>query len=412
VYQLSSYSFDTDADAGRTSPNSQSDFGGAPSLLAGTYRVKGWDKHSFAYSFLGRRSMDMGITESTSTFGDVLPGFPGEEHFSGDMALEKSFNEEWFGLSWAFAPNEKFSVGVSSFLSIRKQNAVDQLQLRAYTNAQDVETYNNNNSYSFSHTGMLWKIGFSWNHAPVSWGLTITTPTVSLAGNGSFIYHRFYTGINEQNPIYEQNTQRELDALHKTPFSIAAGMGWKFKRGSLHASAEYFNAVDEYTLMSGAPFEGQSTGDTYQAFLVDKLNSVINFGVGYNFVFSEAVYGYLSYSTDYSAAVAGVNNESAFKERTYASTFKSDINHFGGGVVLHLKRVDLTFGASLATTKYTLDRPLGFPQVGESGFIANEAQTDIRWNRWRFIVGISIPFLNDFAKKWEDKLLNKGESSN
>jgi hypothetical protein len=60
----------------------------------------------------------------------------------------------------------------------------------------------------------------------------------------------------------------------------------------------------------------------------------------------------------------------------------------------------------LATTKYSLDRPLGFPTVDGASLFNETAKTDIRWNRWRFIVGISIPFLNDFAKKWEDKLLN------
>ena len=163
--------------------------------------------------------------------------------------------------------------------------------------------------------------------------------------------------------------------------------------------------------MQNKPFTGQSTGITYQASLVDELKSVINFGIGYNFVFSDEVYGYVSYSTDFSAAVGSNNIDEPFKSRTYASTFDANINHFGGGVVLKLKRIDLTFGTSLATTKYSVDRPLGFPTIDDVSLYSDEAQTDIRWNRWRFIVGISVPFLSDFAKKWEDKLLNKGEAT-
>jgi hypothetical protein len=407
VYQLSSFKFKTNSDDKRNSPKSQSSFGGAPSLLAGTYRVKGWDKHAFAYSFLGRRSMDVNIKESSSSYGDILPSIPGDEYFSGDVYLQKKFNEEWLGLSWAYTPNEHFSIGVSNFLTIRKQNATDETQMYAYTEAEDVEAYKNNSEYSYSHTGLLWKIGLAWEYEPITWGVTITTPTISISGNGSFTYDNIYTGINELKPIYERNKQSDLGMSLKTPFSKAAGIGYKTKRGSLHASAEYFAAVNEYTLMTGEPFYGQSSNQEYQSTLVDELNSVFNFGVGYNFVFSDNVYGYVSYSTDFSAAVAGSTQESVFREKTFASTFDSNINHFGGGVVLHLKRADLTFGATLATTNYRVNRALGFPEDDSSGIFDPDAYTDVRWNRWRFIVGISIPFLDEFAKKWENKLLNK-----
>ena len=408
VYQLSTYSFDSKSAEGRTSPSSQSSFGGAPSLLAGTYRIKGLDKHAFAYSFLGRRSMDINISEGNSVYGDVLPTIPGEEYFSGDILLQKKFNEEWMGLSWSYAPNKQFSIGVSNFLSIRKQQAKSAYKAQAYTNAEDVETYNNMNSYSYSHIGLLWKLGLAWQNDPVSLGVTVTTPMLSISGNGSFNYERVYTGINDLNPIYERDNQSDIDMTYKTPFSIAAGIGVRLKRGSLHGSAEYFHGVNEYTMMTAAPFVGQSTGDDYQAFLIDQLNSVLNFGVGYNFVFSDAVNGYISYSSDFSAAVANIGDNDSFKSHTYASTFNSNINHFGGGVVMRLKRADITVGASLATTKYTMNTPLGLPSEGGGGIYDENNQTDVRWNRWRFIVGISIPFLTDFAKKWEDKLLDGG----
>ncbi len=409
VYQLNRISFKTKGEQERISPQSQSSFGGAPSLLAGTYRVKGWDKHSFAYSFLGRRRMDIGITESSSTYGDVLPIIPGEEYFSGDVYLQKKFNEEWFGLSWSYAPNDKFSIGVSNFVSVRKQSALDETQIFAFTEAQDVESYKNNNSYSYSHVGLLWKIGLAWNNQPINWGITITTPMVSLSGNGSFAYDFIYTGINESNPVYERDKQNDLEMVYKSPFSVAAGLGIKVKRSSVHASAEYFGSVGEYTMMTSQPFTGQSTNQEYQSELVDELKPVFNFGVGYNFVFSDALYGYISYSTDFSAAVGHNSDENAFRAKTFASTFSSNINHFGGGVVMHLKRADITLGASMASTNYKVKRSLVFPEDGGSGIFDPEAYTDVAWRRWRFIVGVSIPFLNDFAKKWEDKLLDNGQ---
>jgi len=159
--------------------------------------------------------------------------------------------------------------------------------------------------------------------------------------------------------------------------------------------------------MTGIPFLGQSTNTEYQAFLIDELNSVLNFGIGYNFVFSDVFNGYLSYSTDFSAAVGNIHDNNSFISHRYASTFNADINHFGGGVVMKFKRADITIGATLATTKYTIDSSLGFPVEGGIGIYDNTSKTDIRWNRWRFIVGISIPFLTDWTKKMENKILNK-----
>ncbi len=410
VYQLNTYNFKTSSDNGRSSPQTQSSFGGVPSLLAGTYRINGWDKHSFAYSFLSRRRMDLTLTESTSAYGNVLPEIPGEEYFSGDVGLNKKFNEEWLGLSWAFQPNDHFSIGVSNFVTIRKQSAFDRLIAQAYTEAQDVETYNNLNSYNYSHVGLLWKIGLAWEKESWMWGLTLTTPTVTLSGDGAFKYDRVYTGINDGQPIYEQYSENKISAIYKTPFSIAAGVGVNLKKGSIHASGEYFGAIDEYTLMTGSVFTGQSTGNDYQASLIDELNAVFNFGLGYHYIFNERFNAYVSFSTDYSAAVGNIDANANFTEQVYASTFNSNIYHYGGGVVMNLKRANITFGATLSTATYQMDRPLGFPSDTGPSLRQSEATTDINWRRWRFIVGVSIPFLNDWVKKWEDKL--QGEKSN
>ncbi len=408
VYQLSTYAFDTKSAEGRTTPSSQSSFGGAPSLLAGTYRIKGLDKHSFAYSFLGRRRMDINLTEGNSIHGDVLPGVTGEEYLSGDMMMQKKFNEEWMGLSWAYAPYPRFSIGITNFLSVRKQDVADAMQVKAYTNAHEVEMYSKNSSYNYSHLGLVWKIGMAWLQDAFSWGVTLTAPMVSLSGDGSFNYECIYTGFNEVAPVYEKDNQGDLNMTFKTPLSIAGGLGIKFKRGTLHGSAEYFHGVNEYTLMTSAPFKGQSTGVMYQAFLIDELKPVFNFGIGYNYVFSKSVNAYISYSTDFSAAVVGMDSNTTIS-RTYASTFNSNIYHYGGGVVMHLKRADITLGATLASTNYTMRRVIGFPEMEGDNTQDNERHTNVYWKRWRFIVGISIPFLSDFAKKWEDKLLNSGE---
>jgi hypothetical protein len=386
----------------------KSSFGGAPSLVAGTFKVNWLENHKFAYSFLTRRRSDVNVGTRDDIYGDVITGWPGEEYFSGQVALGKKFSEEWLGLTWSYPLSDRFSIGLSSYLSVREQSADIRMQLQALSEPGDVEVYINNRNYSFSHYGLLAKLGLAWEYERLKLGVTLTSPTISVMGDGSFHYEFVYTGITDQNPAYEIDLQSGLPAKYRTPLAIGIGAGIRLYKGTLHLSGEYYSGVKEYTLVQGEPFTGQSTGSVRQPKVTNELNQVANYGVGYNIAFSEKVSAYASYSTDFSAAV-GSNSFENGKVDFLASTFVSNINHFGAGIVLDFKRADITLGATNAWARYTIDRPIDFPGEGNSGRIINSGEdSTVKWSRWRFIVGISVPFLEDLAKKWEKKLNGEG----
>lgn len=403
VYQLNNLKVSNAT--GDTSDASQksSDFGGAPSLVAGTFSVKGWDNHNFAYAFLTRRRMDMNLNGMTDVYGSLIEDFPGDEYFSGELGIGKQFSEEWIGGTWSYSKNKKYSVGVTGFVTIRNQQSTGTTQLQAY-NEVDVITYYNRKSYNFKNYGILFKIAGAAKFDNLDLGITLTTPNIGLSGSGSFRYEQYLSGLPNTDDIYVRNLQDGIQSTFKTPMSLALGAGLKLFGGTLMASAEYYTAIDKYNLMEGAEFLGQSNNLSYAPVLYDQLESVINFGVGYNFVFSERVNGYLSYSTDYSASK--VDNSNLDDQSMYlkASTFASDINHFGGGIVLNLKKADITLGATLATSSYQIERPVDFPDGDGGSIVDSDEYAQVNWNRWRFIVGISVPFVNDIAKRWENKL--------
>lgn len=381
----------------------KSEFGGAPSLVAGTFKINWLEKENFSYAFLTRSGSDIDVSSRVDVYGDVIDGIPGDEFFAGEISVGKSFKEEWMGVTWAHAFNSHFSLGLSSFFSTRNQSANNGIELKTYSEAKDVDVFLLKRRYSYSHYGLLWKIGMAWEYQRLKFGVTITTPTLSLKGDGSFHYENIYTGVNTPS-MYVVNLQSGIETKYHTPWSVGAGFSTKFLKGILHLSGEYFSKINKYNQLVSEPFIGQSSGEEMQLTLYNELNSVINFGVGYELSISERISTYISFSTDKSASVGKSNNEDIYEVNYLASTFTSNINHFGVGVVMHFKGADITLGTTNASARYQISRPIDFPDDDDHGKVINpDSNSTVDWSRWHFIVGISIPFFDDVAKKWEKK---------
>lgn len=71
------------------------------------------------------------------------------------------------------------------------------------------------------------------------------------------------------------------------------------------------------------------------------------------------------------------------------------------------KRANITFGVAHAMSKIPINRPVDFPENVDHGLTINPDETAyIKWERWRFIVGISVSFLEDVATKLQKKILS------
>ncbi len=378
---------------------SKSKFGGVPSLVSGTFKIKWLPEHKFAYAFLDRRRSDINLSSSTILAGDVIDDLPGDEYFSGSIGIGKDFSEEWIGLCWSKAFSPHISVGVSGFFSARNQNAFATTQLQAYAEDETVIMYTKKNNYNYKNYGLVWKFGLALDYEKVSLGLTLTAPTIGLKGDGSFYYEQFYSGDAVLDPIYEIDSQGGIDLTYKTPWAIGFGVGLHLFGGTLHASAEYYSKINRYTLLQAETFIGQSTGIIRNPNVINELNPVLNYGIGYNVVIAKHINAYISFSTDYSAAIRDFEVDEEGEHLNYmASTFKSDINHFAGGFVMDFPWADVTLGAANASASYDIDRPVDFPD-GEGSILNADDKTKVSWSRWRFIIGISIPLIKQMADK-------------
>lgn len=406
VYELNTY---TIKDAiGNQKDINKSSFGGAPSLAAGTIGASRDSKHTFAYAVLLRTDNNFSFAYRDEYLSDVLPNIPGDELFEGDINVENITKDHWFGGSWAYQAKSNLSFGLSLFGSRTELAKGNSLQLTALDTDNEVSSYQYNRNYSVKTYGFLAKFGMAYKRDKLDFGLTMTTPRVNLLGSADYGYNLYFapTSASPKGDIYANSYQSDLDVTLKSPLSIGAGASYHFgKKKILHFSMEYFKKVHNYSIFEAEPHTMQSQPDSLVSFsLQDGLKSIMNMGVGAEWYISEKVSGYASFSTDFNAAPNDAVSFVAQREVASNLTFDANFFHLAGGVLLKFKGADFTLGATHTSGTTDFMKPTAFPDINDNTAPAGD-QGSMLWNRWQFIVSVSVPFLKDYVKKMEEKIL-------
>lgn len=380
----------------------QSNFGGAPSLVAGTFKVPFLKNHRFAYSFLTRQRSKLNFFTRIEREGDLIEGLPGNQDiFNGKLDLNTDFKEEWIGLTWAPPTSSKFGIGLSTFISTLDKSNLIGVDMNAINEFNQGGYYSANRRYSYDSYGLVWKLGMAYDLEKIRLGLTVTTPRINITGKGSTLIEDYLVGVDTSgdgtpDDGYIFNVQEDLKATYKTPLAIGFGLGIPLKNGIIHLNADWYNGVPEYKLLEIEPFIGQSTGETVRFDVRDRLESVFNYGVGIEWYFSEKVSAFGSFSSDHSAVPGSINRLSDFEETTSNSVFQSDFYHFGGGISIDTRAVEITVGGNYAGSSSTFNNQIDFPDEGETPEGGSEAR--LKFSKWQFILGFSFSFADKLMK--------------
>jgi len=382
----------------------QSSFGGAPSLVAGTFSVPFLKDHKFAYSFLTRQRTKadffVRVEEEEAEFENI----PGKVLFNGKLNINTNFTEEWIGLTWSPPISDKFSLGVSNFISTVNRSASVALDMKTLDDTNQAASLSVTRQYGYEKYGLLWKLGFAWDLSPIQLGMTVTTPKVNLLGNGSSLYEQYLIGVDttgdgNNDDIYIFNTQKDLDTKYRSPWAIGLGVGIHFNKAIIHLSAEWYDKVPQYTILETDPFVGQSSGDTLTFALVDALNPVFNYGIGLEMELNEKISIYGSIATDYSGVTSDITRFAEIENEANNSVFQADFLKFGGGLMLNTSWAEITLGATYAGASQEFKRPINFS--GDEPVFDSGETTTLKFNKWRFILGFSFPFAEKIQKNLE-----------
>lgn len=389
---------------------SKSDFGGVPSLAAGTFKIGFLKNHYFAWAIINRQNQDLNIGYKDEVYDDVIENFPGQEYFGAEIIQSAKANVQWMSLSWAYPLNEKWSIGASGYFSIIDNNKGNTINLQALAENGQVAIYRFRKAYSFNHYNLLGKLGLSYQSDKAILGLTVLTASLKLSGKGNYQNEFFFSGIegvSESEDVYVTSYQNDLETKYRSPWAIGAGLTYFIGKSRIHFSTEWYSAVPKYTIMEAANYLGQSNDSAYVFKMVDEFKSVINAGVGVRIHLNEKIAFYTSFSTDFSAVTDNLSRFAENDAESYNSVFKSNFFNYGGGFVLDMKGADITLGATYTGAKLTLPRPFTFPENEDDDIFASDEHLTAKWNRWRIVFSFSLPFLKDVQKKAEAKFKGK-----
>jgi hypothetical protein len=359
-------------------PNLESNTSGsAPSILAFRLQLDSAGKNQIAFSFLVRDQV------KSDFYGRDLDKSGLQNITANDGIAYQDNIETWVGFSWGLKINDKVGIGISQYVSIRSNRQrlqiINQVLEDPQTGASRIifsDTY-------FNNFKILWKAGIFFDHRPLSFGFTVTTPSLNLFN---------YTGqssinISQTNSIGEDqfiaaNDEEGLTSVYKTPFSIAFGAAYYFEKTSFYFSAEWFAKISQYDVLNTEPVTVIPTGEIIPNNNTLSRRPVFNFGVGVNHKLGKDFSLYGSIFTNNSSSDR--DNFSKYSLGTY------NILHLLGGVSFKYSIIDLILGLGYAFGNSKMGNLNDFiiPNSSTSANIKKEA--DVSYRGYKIVFAFSI----------------------
>lgn len=330
-------------------------------------------RHDFRFDTDGRRIIST-----------PAPSGTGPDHIAGELFWTQELLESWGGVTWARPLSKKVAFGITQYLALRLHNRRFQLLGQSASDLGTGVTSLAFDGFRYFNVRTLWKVGLGFKFTPITFGLTMTTPSINLFGEGR-VQKNASRITNGDNPTTEliSNGQQELDAVYKSPFSVAVGLAYYVGQTEIYVSAEWFNAVKRFVVLDAKPFQGQTTGETISAQLTHELDAVLNVGVGIEHALTDNFEIYASVITDHSA-----KNPTSDTKLSLSSW---DIWHMTAGSAFSFRRIDFTLGLAFSYGQDKGAQFVNFPNDFKDPpfFLSPEEQT-VTYLRFRLLFGFSL----------------------
>lgn len=332
----------------------------SPDFVAGSLPMDWFGKSRLSYSAFTRSRLRARLSGRRVDPREVVDANPDSLGSVQEAVLDHHMTESWVGLSWAYPVAPKVGVGVTQFVSARSQSTELNRVSEAFAQTPEIQGGFQSRDFGYTVWRLLWKVGVKVEAGKWRVGGALTTPALRLFGSGESASNETLFDQTQSAPKPEPrlaaSDQRDLRASWKTPWSASVGVSHMLSRGAVHATAEWFGSVGPYEVVETDPFRSQTQEDTVRLPLRGELRAVLNAGAGAEYSFSDAVTGYGSFRTDFSAAPPG--------DRLTVSVATWDLFHLTLGAGLHFRSFDLTLGTALAYGQDTIPHEGVDPEEG------------------------------------------------
>jgi hypothetical protein len=393
AYEWSRYYFDEVLETNNSLNANQ--FGGLPATLAGTFSFKSLPGHKFAYSIISRLRSDIRLRYDSGLVPivDEETDLPGNERLT-ELRFQDQLKDDWFGITWAYAITESFSVGVSVFASAYLNNGKGDILINQELETGRVVTYTNRVDYRQRTYGGQIRMGAAWQVGNIEMGINIGLPFIPVYQSANINYQESLAGVSGDSDFIIRENYGDLENRRKTAPSISYGVGFPWKQHMIHLNMDWYGGVNSYDRIEVPEEAIAYFGDNP---FRETLKSVVNFGAGGEFYISPSINLIGSFSTDFSAAEESINLFDYINQSTDEVNLLDDIWHMAIGIDLHRPWGKIIVGTSYAWSGSRVGTAPDIPGDGQV-ISPKNISTQINYERWRFIVGLEIPLIKEKLK--------------
>jgi len=336
THSIQAYIISIDNAFGTKSTLTSSAVNAAPGIFAIRLPFKWLGDNQIVISYITRYDFNFEAQELNPTpYSDSQVMF-----YANDVLVFENLSEYWPGISWSKVLFENVGIGATLYIPYRNQSARNQVLLQTMDSSRTNKIVTLFEDYTYFNIRALIKFGVSIKLEPLMLGITITTPSINIFGVGSNAMNLSATNIDSpflgDLPTFASDSQEKLSTQFRSPLSIAVGAAYYLENTSFYFTAEWFNNVSEFNVMSPNSFKAQSSGEVINYNSAYRLNSVINFGIGIRHIVNSNFTYYGSITSDQTAFVPNTVNKFALSNW--------DIIHVRSGGMFNIDKLSITLG--------------------------------------------------------------------
>jgi hypothetical protein len=353
----------------------------SPSFVVGNITADWLGKHRIAFSILTRQTFDLGLKTR-------FDGSDANTSLSDEFFVDEELTDVWAGITWSYPFEDKLGIGITQYIGSRYFTSRQEVNIKTSDSLDRVSAVNAITDYEYLNFRILWKFGIGFTFEQIKFGLTVTTPSISLFGSGSTDINLSGAGLeydstNNLEDFLVSDFQEELPSTFKSPLSIGFGVYYKFGRFKIHIATEYFTSLSKYNILSPEPFQSQTGNIIVTNNLTAAANEVLNYGIGLEYFINPKFTLYGALNTDFSSYVEA--------EETNSSISKWDIYHITAGAAFTINDLEITSGVATSFANDNLEFPIIKPTTDDEGNISFPQQpAKISSLRIKLILGITF----------------------
>lgn len=301
VYQVVNITVKDGAGPGQDVTSNQ--FSAVPVTVSGLIRKKRPSRWTMGYAIIvpteftfKASAREEGLKDIDQQLNAGVAQSPGPEDYVGQFSINTRLSENQVAFAVAFKINDHWSIGLTNQFTLRSHNyAKNELSRMILNNASSslVSTSESQN-VDYSNLRYAPKLGLAYASGNWTAGVAVNFPSVNLTGSGTIARDVVANNLNIQPDVTRarvgtnvalNDRQTKLSTIYKSPLSIAAGIAFKSQHTTIAASAEWFDNISLYNIMSpvGDPFKRPTTAviDSKKFLELNASNkSVTNFAIG------------------------------------------------------------------------------------------------------------------------------------